>query len=613
MALIKLPITGFSLPGNTSGWTQTITDESNLYNDVDNGSCAVVHTESYKSGSQKCFTIKFDLSQITIPAGKTIRNMVVRLKVDGADAFLSTWFISINSSTTFLYSGAMLNKDFILTKDITNLIPDSWWGEIQCSADLNCIPGDTFDLNIYGGEIDIYYYGESQETLTLYPTSYTSTGNLNYVVNPKHSVAGADNETFTFFDSASQGGTYSHNHFYKSWLFNLIPTEEYLIESAKLIYKGNYIRNDAFSGVAKNFILRKDTSSSIINFSNVLDISSTPITKTANITVQDMQTFINAGSSANLTFYLNCNRYDSYNENIYLYGVEIELTLRKKVYYTVTPTLNGTGTITPSTPSEVLSGLNYHFEIYPTNNSDAVTAISNGIDITSQLVEKLPGEEPATTNLGSYSLISGTFSGSGASYFSRLVNKGFDAATTTSNYYASSSTTIAVFKYNMPITDISATSTITNCYLKVTGKCESTSNNNEYMCISLLAEDETVIIPEYNFKDSGSTSLSTQTLYATTLPTIEQLSGLYAKCRLGYYGGNICGATLFIEAEDPQGVHYYTYDFTVEENTSLVVNIGDTPVIINNLRIGESIPSKFYIGTIEVDAIYLGDTLVYRK
>lgn len=147
----------------------------------------------------------------------------------------------------------------------------------------------------------------------------------------------------------------------------------------------------------------------------------------------------------------------------------------------------------------------------------------------------------ATAVLGTYTLVSGTFNGQGGTYFSGLVGKGVDGSQTTSNYYSNGSGNIVIFTYNLAFNDIPSNATITGLTCQVNGHAESTSNQNEYMCVQLYCNDA-AISDETNFKSLG-TSNTTITLTATTLPTMSNLSTLKLRCRLGYYGGAINGAT----------------------------------------------------------------------
>lgn len=213
---------------------------------------------------------------------------------------------------------------------------------------------------------------------------------------------------------------------------------------------------------------------------------------------------------------------------------------------------------------------------------------------------------------GTYTLVSGGFNSSGKNYFENLVGKGYDNSTTTSNYYSSSSSVIAVFTYDMNVTDIPNNATITNCYLMVNGHAESTSSGQEYMCVSLISGSDT-LIEELNFKSIG-TSNTTQTLTPTVMPTVEQLANAKMQCRLGYYGGAINGATLFVEYSLPGGlVNYYTYSYTVDGDATINVTIGSGQTGMNDTRIGSNTPNKYYIGTNEINKMYVGNTLIYEK
>lgn len=203
---------------------------------------------------------------------------------------------------------------------------------------------------------------------------------------------------------------------------------------------------------------------------------------------------------------------------------------------------------------------------------DGLSITDNGSDITSQLVRHTPssgGTEEAV--LGTYALTSGGFSSSGATYFQGLVGKGYDnSSQTTSNYYSSGNGTIAIFTYQTPIT-IPSNATITACYVMVNGHAESTSQSAEYMCVQLYA-GTTAISSELNFKSVG-TSNSTQTIQATTLPTVSQCANLHIQCRLGYYGGAINGATVFVT---------YTVSVSGYEWTYTISNIsGDHAVLVS--------------------------------
>lgn len=255
---------------------------------------------------------------------------------------------------------------------------------------------------------------------------------------------------------------------------------------------------------------------------------------------------------------------------IYIYGTDITITYTAESR-TVTTTLSGSGTIDPSGTQTMYDGDEYDLTIEPTNASDTVTATKNGSDITSQLTYHPSGDTNLTNVLGAYSLVSGGFNGSGASYFQGIVGHGHDTSTTTtSNYYSSSSGTNAVFHYDVSFESIPDDATIKSLYMMVNGHAESTSNASEYMCVQLKS-GSTALSSQYNFKSAG-TSNSTQTIQATTLPTVAQLENLVVECTLGYYGGAINGVTVYLTYE--MDSVFYTYSTTISEDMTIAVTIG---------------------------------------
>lgn len=269
---------------------------------------------------------------------------------------------------------------------------------------------------------------------------------------------------------------------------------------------------------------------------------------------------------------------------LYVYGAEIEVTYSTGTPRTITSTLTGNGTINPSGAQTYYDNDTYTLTITPTNSSDTVTVKNNGTDVTSQLVPPSSVTDTDSAVLGTYALTSGGFNGSGASYFQGIVGRGYDTSTTTtSNYYSSGNGTIAVFTYEMPV-NVPSGATITDCYVMVNGHAESTSQSSEYMCAQLYA-GSTAISSELNFKSVG-TSNSTQTIQATTLPTAAQCSTLKLRCRLGYYGGAINGATVFVTYS--YSIDYYTYTYTVSGNATIAVTIGgSSPIAVTGVTLNQ--------------------------
>lgn len=262
-----------------------------------------------------------------------------------------------------------------------------------------------------------------------------------------------------------------------------------------------------------------------------------------------------------------------------IYGAVLTVNYTVQGYmYTITSTSNASGVTTEPSTQEVFEGGEATVRIDASSIS-GLTVTDNNTDVTSSLVRhNMESGGSKNTVLGSYSLVSGGFNGSGATYFSGLNGKGVNNTQTTSNYYSSGNGTIAIFTYDLVFSDIPSNATITQLYVEVNGHAESTSQSSEYMCAALYLGTDTAISSELNFKSIG-TSNSTQTITATTLPTVSQLSNLKLRCRLGYYGGAINGATCYITYTVPNtgNDYYWTYTITnLAADHAVVVGSGST-------------------------------------
>ena len=403
-------------------------------------------------------------------------------------------------------------------------------------------------------------------TYYLSNSSYLSVSNADRLYN------NTDNTTYATVTN-SQTGTSSYYIYLRGFNFDAI-------DSAWVV--------NSFTVKLKAYESGVSTSSSYVpylcnNTTTLSGCTTTAISTTASVhtftCTLDWDTIKGYGS--NFGIRINCRR-SSRNTTgyMYIYGAEIEVDYTIPVPCTITSSLTGGGTISPSGAYSTYEDTEYTLTITPANTSDTVTATKNGMGITSSLVAHYPGGT-LNTVLGTYSLVSGGFNGSGASYFQGIVGNGVDAAQTTSNYYSSGSGTTAVFQYSMAFSNIPANATIERVYCMVNGHAESTSNASEYMCVQLKS-GSTELSEEINFKSIG-TSNTTITLEATTIPTAAQLQSMVLECTLGYYGGAINGATCYVVYSVPADhPSYYTYTYVTDGDATIAVVIsgaGRAPVI----------------------------------
>lgn len=393
-------------------------------------------------------------------------------------------------------------------------------------------------------------------TIKLVPSTYYLSSSYLSVSNESNMYDDTDSTTHATVTN-SRTSTSSYYIYVRGFNFNDIPSNA-IVSDFTIRIKCNYS-----GGYAQAMYLYDGTSTSMGSSSS---ISSTVATHefTCNYDWSDV---VAAGSDFGIR--INCRR-SSRNTTayIYIYGAEIEVTYTIPTPRTVTTTLSGNGTIDPSGTQTMYDGDEYALVIEPTNASDEVTATKNGTAIT--LTKHTGGSTTESNVLGEFTLVSGGFN-SGQSWFEGIVGHGHDtSSTTTSNYYSSSSSNIAVFTYDVPFIGIPDNATITSLYMLVNGHAESTSNSSEYMCARLIS-GSTNLSDELNFKSIG-TSNSTQTVTANVTPTVAQLENLKVQCRLGYYGGAINGATVYLEYE-VSGV-YYTYETTISGDMTIAVTIG---------------------------------------
>lgn len=394
-----------------------------------------------------------------------------------------------------------------------------------------------------------------QRTATSYPVSYTVSGNISGTRYQNAIGKGADTDAVSGNDYCSSRNSYAN--IYYAFDFSEIPSSATIV-SVECQVKG-HLENASQSSERARCQLYVGTSTAKGSYSDFSSTSAKVLTLTTGTwtlaEVQDMTLCFTIGYYGGL-----------------VNGATVTVTYSfEATYYTVTSTLTGNGTINPSGNSSILSGNTYSITITPTDTSETVSATLNGTDITSNLVAHYPGGTVSTV-LGTYSLTSGSFN-SGESYFEGIVGNGVDASQTTSNYYSSNSSTHAVFTYDMSFSNIPSNATIERVYCEVNGHAESSSNSNEYMCVQLKSGN-TELSEQINFK-SVSTSNTTITLEATTIPTISQLGSMVLECTLGYYGGAINGATCYVVYSVASNYpDYYTYNFTVDDDAVIAITIG---------------------------------------
>lgn len=276
------------------------------------------------------------------------------------------------------------------------------------------------------------------------------------------------------------------------------------------------------------------------------------------------------GYGDNFGIRINCRRASRNTTGyMYIYGAEIEVTYTVPDPRTITTTLSGNGTISPSGATTSYDGEEFELTITPTNKSDTVTATQDGVDITSQLVAH------GTGSVSTFAPDDHTTSGiqSGSSYASYCIGHTAEnpsSSGTSSNMYASSYST-GYAEYSFDFSGIPSNATIEDIEVRCYGHRESNTISSTYVSQCVLYQGDSAVSEEVDFP---STSNSIITLTPNQTITRSELDNLTVRHYVGYYGGLVLGISFVVTYSTGTGIDHYTYTYTVSGNSTIAVVIG---------------------------------------
>lgn len=267
---------------------------------------------------------------------------------------------------------------------------------------------------------------------------------------------------------------------------------------------------------------------------------------------------------------INCRRASRNTTGyMYIYGAEIEVTYTVPDPRTITSTLSGDGTISPSGAITTYDGEEYELTITPTNKADQVTATQDGVDITSQLVAHGAGSTiSATPDDVNTSGIQ-----SGSSYASYCIGHSAESPSssgTSSNMYSSSGRT-GYAAYTFDFSAIPSNATIEEIAVRCYGHRESSTIDSSHVSNVALYYGSTMKGEDVDFP---YTSNSLVTIENTGSWTRAELDNLTLRHTVGYYGGLVLGITIEITYSTGSGIDHYTYTYTVSGDSTIAVVIG---------------------------------------
>ncbi len=393
-------------------------------------------------------------------------------------------------------------------------------------------------------------------TIRLVPsTYYLSNSSYLSVSNASNMYHNTDNTTYATVTN-SRTSTSSYYIYIRGFNFDDVPSGA-IINSFTIKIKGNYS-----GGYSQNMYLYNGTTSMSGSASS---LSSTVATQTFS-SVPSWDEIVSAGS--NFGIRINCRR-SSRNTTayFYIYGAEIEVDYTIPASATVTSTLSGDGTISPSGATSTYEGAEYTLTITPTNSSDTVTATKDGVDITSELVAHGAGSTitatPASVTTSSIQ--------SGSQYAEYCIGYSAESPTssgTSSNMYASSDST-GYAEYSFDFSGIPSGATIEDIEVRCYGHRESSTIDSTHVSQCVIYNGSTAISEEVDFP---STSNSIITLTPTTMPS--SMGNVTVRHYVGYYGGLVLGISFEVTYSTGSGIDHYTYTYTVTGDATIAVTIG---------------------------------------
>lgn len=390
----------------------------------------------------------------------------------------------------------------------------------------------------------------AQLTISSYPVSYTTSGNLSGTKYQNAIGKGADTSAVSGNDYCSSRKSYAN--IYYAFDFSEIPDGVNIISVACQV-KG-HAESTSQSTERARCQLYVGTSTAKGSYSDFTSTSAQTLTLTTGSwtydEVQDMRLCFTVGYYGGL-----------------VNGATVTVTYEVGDPRTITTTLSGNGIIEPLGETTTYDGAEFELIITPTNKSDTVTATQDGVDITSQLV----AHDSGGTSIFTSSDVTTNGIQSGESYAQYCI--GYTAEnpySSSNNMYASQSST-GYAAYSFDFSAIPSNATIEEIEVKCHGHRESSTISSTYVSQCVLYQGSTAISDEVDFP---STSSAIITLTPNSMPSRAELDNITVRHYVGYYGGLVTGISFNVTYSTGSGLDHYTYTFTVSGDTSISIVIG---------------------------------------
>ena len=422
-------------------------------------------------------------------------------------------------------------------------------------------------------------------TIRLVPSTYavSSTSYLS-VSNASNMYTNVDSNTYATITN-TYASTSSRYLYLRGFNFDDIPDGAEINSFTVKIkgYESGLATSTSYAPRLANGTSAISSTTASSNFST----STTTITiPTGALTWQQV---VNYGSNFTIMVYV---RRSSRNTTgyFYCYGAEIDVTYTMPDPRTITSTLSGNGTISPSGAQTYYDGNEYELTITPTNISDTVTITNNNVDVTDQLQEHYSGGTSTSYSTASGSGVTTGFARSGGAFYQssstssdawlryaigRTAESPYSTSNTSNTYCkdgTNDATTQGWMNYPFDFSSLPNDAEVTAVEVKCYGAAESTSETARHADVSLWCGNE----QKGTTQQFTSTSNTTMTISDPGEWTREELQNAWVRFGVGYYGGRILGITWKVTYNYGGTLHHYTYNYEVNGNATIAVIIGSS-------------------------------------
>lgn len=271
---------------------------------------------------------------------------------------------------------------------------------------------------------------------------------------------------------------------------------------------------------------------------------------------------------------------------VYIYGAEIEVNYTLPDPRTITTSLTGNGTISPSGQTTAYDGDEFELTITPTTKTDAVTVANNNVDVTDELMPHYSSGTTATISETATSFTTelsasgaGFYTGSNTqgNYFNYAVNHTAESPGSTSTSYNTyvkdngSNTATGWAWYAFDFSGIPNDAEIESVQVKCYGATENTTHDATHKSNITLWSGNDLKSTEQYFT---STSNQTITISDPGEWSRADLDDARLKFEVAYYGGRLFGITWSVTYQVGTDPDYYTYTYEVSGNATITVTIG---------------------------------------